>query len=78
MSTFQPRDPSRSISSPKRRMGNRTSVDGVRKKFTLTHPELWKAYREDSGQETRNRLVVEYHAFAREIVRRFSGRLPVP
>ncbi len=57
-------------------MGNGTSVDGVRKKFTLTHPELWADYRENPSEDTRNRLVEEYHAFAREIVRRFSGRLP--
>jgi RNA polymerase sigma factor for flagellar operon FliA len=57
-------------------MGNANPADGVRKKFTLTHPELWQAYRADPCEENRNSLVVEYHAFAREIVRRFSGRLP--
>ncbi|HRV80728.1 MAG TPA: sigma-70 family RNA polymerase sigma factor [Planctomycetota bacterium] len=49
---------------------------GPAKPFQLTHPELWQAYRDQPGEATRNRLVETYHAFAREIVRRFSGRLP--
>ncbi len=69
-----PSDPSsRSISSPRRGAG---AKPGPKKEFKLTHPELWDAYRKNPGETTRNRLVVQYHAFAREIVRRFSGRLP--
>ena len=75
VSQFQPDKASRSISRP--RPGSRPGqASGPTKAFKLTNPELWKAYQADPGQETRNNLVVCYHAFAKEIVRRFSGRLP--
>ena len=65
--------PSRSISSPRPGAG---ANQGPKKEFKLTHPELWAEYRKNPGEVTRNRLVVQYHPFAKEIVRRFSGRLP--
>ncbi len=41
-----------------------------------THPKLWANYRSEPGIETRNELVVAYHSLVRDVVRRFSARLP--
>ena len=37
---------------------------------------LWQAYRAQPGDETRNPLVEAYQGLVRDVVRRFSGRLP--
>jgi RNA polymerase sigma factor FliA len=37
---------------------------------------LWKEYRVDSNDETRNALVESYQDFARDVMRRFAVRLP--
>ncbi|MEZ6004958.1 MAG: sigma-70 family RNA polymerase sigma factor [Planctomycetota bacterium] len=75
MSALPEKRSSRSLTASGRKPG---AEEGERsgKPAELTYPELWRSYQENPGQDTRNRLVEQYHSFAREIVRRFCGRLP--
>lgn len=41
-----------------------------------THPELWAAYHAAPSCDRRNELVVAYQGLVRDVVRRFSARLP--
>ncbi|MFT7680405.1 MAG: RNA polymerase sigma factor for flagellar operon FliA [Planctomycetota bacterium] len=41
-----------------------------------THPELWAVYHSAPSTERRNDLVVAYQGLVRDVVRRFSARLP--